>query len=99
MDSIKVDPGKDGESTSSNAVADQLMSNDNRNTLVTEVAKNEDLQKSVAGNQDLRDSVATNLKKDKTFQTTVKRDPGKDGKSPPADAIAAQLMNDNNRKR
>ncbi|MGL9682335.1 MAG: hypothetical protein ACR5K2_05330 [Wolbachia sp.] len=66
-DSIKVDPDKDGKSSSANAVAAKLMSNDNRNTLVTEVAKNEDLQKSVVDSQDLRDSVATNLKKDKTF--------------------------------
>jgi|GEM_PF-1873338 len=89
---LQGDPGKDGESTSADAIAAQLMSNDNRNTLVTEVAKNEDLQKSVAGNQDLRDAVATNLKKDEAFQTTVKGDSGKDGESLSADAVAQELI-------
>ncbi|MCA4775088.1 hypothetical protein IHO40_03095 [Wolbachia endosymbiont of Mansonella ozzardi] len=46
-------PGKNGKSSPADAVAAQLMNDDNRNTLVTEVAKNEDLQKSVARNQDL----------------------------------------------
>ncbi|MGL9689030.1 MAG: hypothetical protein ACR5K6_04755 [Wolbachia sp.] len=58
-DSIKGDPGKDGESPSANAVAAQLMSNDNRNTLVTKVASNEDLQEAIAGSQVLRATIAS----------------------------------------
>lgn len=76
--------GEAGESPSAGAVATQLLTDsNNKNTLVTEVAKNEDLQRSVAGSQDLRTAVATNLKKDETFQTTVKGEPGLQGKEGP----------------
>ncbi|MGL9702321.1 hypothetical protein [Wolbachia endosymbiont of Cimex lectularius] len=35
------------------------MSNDNRNTLVTKVASNEDLQEAIAGSQVLRATIAS----------------------------------------
>ncbi|MDR1139679.1 MAG: hypothetical protein LBJ80_05425 [Rickettsiales bacterium] len=56
---LKGDPGQDGESPSINAVAAQLMSSHNKNTLVTEVAKNEDLQEAIAGSQVLRATIAS----------------------------------------
>ncbi|MDG7056935.1 MAG: collagen-like protein [Wolbachia endosymbiont of Penenirmus auritus] len=85
---VKGDPGQDGQSPSAAAVATQLLiDSNNKNTLVTEVA----------GNSGLRTAVATNLKEDETFQTTVKGDPGQDGQSPSAAAVATQLLTDNNR--
>jgi hypothetical protein len=89
---VKGNPGQDGKSPSANAVAAQLLTGEKKDTLVTEVAKNEDLQKSVAGNPDLRTSVADDLKGDKDFKDSVKGDPSQDGESPSANAVAAQLL-------
>ncbi|MDG7052479.1 MAG: hypothetical protein LKM45_01155 [Wolbachia endosymbiont of Alcedoecus sp.] len=84
--------GRDGYSPSANAVAAQLMNDQNRPALVTEVASNQDLQKAVADNGDLRTAVTNTLKSNKDFKGSVKGDPGKDGQSPDPASVAAQLL-------
>ncbi|NUX00957.1 hypothetical protein GO685_00180 [Wolbachia endosymbiont of Madathamugadia hiepei] len=57
-DSVKGDPSQDGKSPSVDAVAAQLLTDEKKDTLVTEVARNESLQEAIAGNPDLRTSEA-----------------------------------------
>ncbi|WCR58227.1 collagen-like protein [Wolbachia endosymbiont of Ctenocephalides felis wCfeJ] len=69
-------------------VAAQLLTGDKKDTLVTEVA----------GNQDLQNAVATNLQGDEIFKSAVKGDSGpqgpagKDGTSADPSLVAAQLL-------
>ncbi|MEY2393472.1 collagen-like triple helix repeat-containing protein [Wolbachia endosymbiont of Tettigetta isshikii] len=56
--------GETGESPSAAAVAAQLLTDANKNTLVTEVASDKGLQEAIAGNQVLKDAVTTALSSD-----------------------------------